>query len=155
MPSPGRLLVLSHRGPVDGKRNAAGTRPRQILGGLPGALDAAMQRHGGMWVASAMRADGVLTPAETGLGYDVRSVGLKERDATTFYAGFANQVLWPLCHMFPNRCRFQPAFWTAYQQANERFAAAVRVEADAEDLVWVNDFHLCLVPGLLRAAGLP
>ena len=57
--------------------------------------------------------------------------------------------------MFPNRCRFQPAFWTAYQQANERFAAAVRADAAAGDLVWVNDFHLSLVPGLLRAAGVP
>ena len=155
MPSPGRLLVLSHRGPVDGKRNAAGTRPRQVLGGLPSALDAAMQRHGGMWVASATRADGVLTPAETGLGYDVRSVRLKEREASTFYAGFANQVLWPLCHMFPNRCRFQPTFWAAYHQANERFAAVVRAEAAAGDRVWVNDFHLALVPGMLRTAGAP
>ena len=109
-----------------------------------------------MWVAwTARAADGELAPADTGLAYPVRSVGLKERDATTFYAGFANQVLWPLCHMFPNRCRFQPAFWTAYQQANERFAAAVRAEAAAGDLVWVNDFHLSLVPGLLRAAGVP
>src|SRR5438067_2261718 len=155
MPSPGRLLVLSHRGPVDGRRNAAGTRPRQILGGLPSALDAAMQRHGGMWVASATRADGLLTPAETGLGYDIRSVRLKEREASTFYAGFANQVLWPLCHMFPHRCRFQPAFWAAYHQANERFAAVVRAEAAAGDRVWVNDFHLALVPGMLRTAGAP
>ena len=109
-----------------------------------------------MWVAwTARAADGELAPADTGLAYPVRSVGLKERDATTFYAGFANQVLWPLCHMFPNRCRFQPAFWTAYQQANERFAAAVRADAAAGDLVWVNDFHLSLVPGLLRAAGVP
>ena len=155
MRSPGRLFVLSHRAPVEVSRNA-GVRPRRAVGGLPGALNAAMQKHGGMWVAWAARsAEEVLAPADTGLEYPVRSVRLKERDATTFYAGFANQVLWPLCHMLPNRCRFQPAFWTAYQQANERFAAAVRTEADPGDLIWVNDFHLCLVPGLLRDAGAP
>ena len=156
MRSSGRLIVLSHQPPVQVSRHSPGGRPRRAAGGLADALNDAMAEHGGMWVAWAARAgDGELAPADTGLAYPVRSVGLKERDATTFYAGFANQVLWPLCHMFPNRCRFQPAFWTAYQRANERFAAAVRAEVSAGDLVWVNDFHLSLVPGLLRAAGTP
>src|SRR5207249_7149854 len=52
-------------------------------------------------------------------------------------------------------CRFQPTYWTAYRQANERFAAAVRAVAEPGSLVWVNDFHLCLVPGLLRSGGVP
>src|SRR4029077_13371236 len=45
--------------------------------------------------------------------------------------------------------------WTAYRRANEGFAAAVRAALEPGDLVWVNDFHLSLVPGLLRAAGPP
>src|SRR6185503_1919359 len=53
------------------------------------------------------------------------------------------------------RCSFQPASWTAYRAANEAFAADARELIAPGDLVWVNDFHLALVPGLLRAAGAP
>src|SRR5207253_2691586 len=63
--------------------------------------------------------------------------------------------LWPLCHTFPNRMRMQASYWNAYRQANERFAATVQSVAAPGDLIWVHDFHLCLVPGLLRAAGVP
>src|SRR5947199_268396 len=155
MRSPGRLFVLSHRAPVEVSRNA-GVRPRRAVGGLPGALNAAMQKHGGMWVAWAARsAEEVLAPADTGLEYPVRSVRLKERDATTFYAGFANQVLWPLCHMLPNRCRFQPAFWTAYQQANERFAAAVRADAGGLRVNLGADVILLGVDRLDYTKGIP
>src|SRR5262249_36736675 len=55
----------------------------------------------------------------------------------------------------PSRCTFQRPYWTAYRRANERFAAAVRAVAEPGSVVWVNDFHLCLVPGLLRSAGVP
>jgi trehalose 6-phosphate synthase len=150
-----RLLVVSNRAPVEVARGAAGQRITRTVGGLASALDDAMRERGGTWIAwaGAVAADH-LTPAMTGLSYPIRTVRLKEREVDNYYAGFANQVLWPLCHTFPTRCRFQPAFWTAYQQANARFAAAVEEEAAPGDLVWINDFHLCLVPQLLRDARL-
>src|SRR5207237_247602 len=94
-----------------------------------------------------------LRPETTGLAYPIRAVRLKEREVSHYYAGFSNQVLWPLCHMFPSRCRIQQSYWTAYRAANERFAAVVQASVTPGDLVWIHDFHLCLVPGLLRAAG--
>jgi trehalose 6-phosphate synthase len=152
---PSRLLVVSNRAPLEVTRGATGPRITRTVGGLATALDDALRERGGTWVAWAGTcADETLSPAATGLPYPVRAVRLKEREVSNYYAGFANQVLWPLCHMFPTRCCFQPTFWTAYQQANARFAAAVQDEARPGDLVWVNDFHLCLVPGLLRDAGL-
>jgi hypothetical protein len=73
--------------------------------------------------------------------------------ANDYYAGFANQVMWPLCHMFPSRVRLQPTYWNAYRQANERFAAAATVAPG--DLVWVHDFHpaSCRVAARRRRAG--
>ncbi len=151
-----RLLFVSHRAPVEVNRTADGTPVTRPAGGLATALSEAMREHGGTWVAwAAPFAGEVLAPSATGLTYPIRAVRLKGREASTFYAGFGNQVLWPLCHIFPTRCRFQPAFWTAYRQANERFAGAVRTVAEPGDLVWVNDFHLSLVPGLLRSAEVP
>ena len=148
----GRLLVVSHRAPVEVAHPAEGPRIR-VVGGLAAALNDPMRARGGAWLGwAAPLSDEQLAPAVTGLTYPIRSVRLREPEVASFNAGFANQVLWPLCHMFPTRCRFQPAFWTAYRQANERFAAAARAEIEPGQLVWVNDFHLCLVPGLLRAA---
>ncbi len=151
-----RLLVISNRAPVEIVRNLDGARVVRTVGGLAGALDDALRVRGGTWIAwvGGLASD-ELPRGTAGLAYPIRAVRLKEREVTGYYAGFANQVLWPLCHSFPSRCRFQPTYWAAYRRANERFAAAVQAEAGPGDLVWVHDFHLCLVPGYLRAAGLP
>src|SRR2546422_854561 len=147
-----RLLVVSNRAPVEMTPGADGPRFVRTVGGLASALDNVLRARGGTWIAwVGPHADEVVTPAASGLSYPIRAVRLKEREIHNYYAGFANQVLWPLCHMFTSRCNFQPAFWTAYRQANERFAAAAQAEAQPDDLVWVHDFHLCLVPGFLRA----
>src|SRR2546427_12985062 len=152
MPAASRLIVVSNRAPVERGRGREGLRAVRTVGGLAGALDDALRAHGGLWIAWVGVEAGDELPAGTaGLPYPIRPVRLKEREINNYYAGFANQVLWPLCHMFTSRCNFQPAFWTAYRQANERFAAAAQAAAQPGDLVWVHDFHLCLVPGFLRA----
>jgi alpha,alpha-trehalose-phosphate synthase [UDP-forming] len=155
MPSTTRLLVVSNRAPVELVRSPEGPRAVRTVGGLAGALDGALRARGGRWIAWVGPHAGDEVPtSESGLGYPIRAVRLKEREVSNYYAGFSNQVLWPLSHSFPSRCRFQANYWTAYRQANERFAAAVQSEATPGDLVWIHDFHLCLVPGFLRAAGL-
>src|SRR5262249_43548765 len=118
-----RLVVVSNRAPVEVQRRGAGQEIARTVGGLATALDHAMRERGGTWVAWAGPVnDDRLAPEVTGLTYPIRAVRLKEREVSDYYAGFANQVLWPLCHMFPERCAFQPRFWAAYQQANARFA---------------------------------
>jgi alpha,alpha-trehalose-phosphate synthase [UDP-forming] len=116
------------------------------------ALERATRANGASWMAlAAGRVDQEMTLGGTGTPCTVRTVRLKARDA--FQAGFGNQVLWPLCHMFPSRCVFQATVWAAYREANGRLATAARACVGPGDIVWVNDFHLALVPGLLRAAG--
>jgi alpha,alpha-trehalose-phosphate synthase [UDP-forming] len=150
-----QLIVVSNRAPVEMVRTSAGVRAVRTVGGLAGALDDALRARGGLWVAWVGPHGGDAVEAGTaGLAYPIRAVRLKEREVNNYYGGFANQGLWPLCHAFPNRCRFQSTYWTAYRQANERFAAVVQAVTKDGDLVWVHDFHLCLVPGLLRAAGI-
>src|SRR5581483_532612 len=148
----GRLFFLSHRAPIVLGHRAAPRRRTRTVGGLARVLEDALEKTGGSWIAlGAASGPETLAPEYTGLRYPIRNVRL--HDASAFHAGFGNQVLWPLCHMFPDRCRFQPAFWAAHRRANEAFAAAVQAVADPRDAVWVDDFHLCLVPGLLRDAG--
>ncbi len=153
MPAP-RLLVVSNRAPVELVREGDALRPRRTVGGLATALDAVMRARGGLWVAWAGTEEReLLEGSRTGLGYPILAVPLDEEDLELYYSGFANQVLWPLCHMFSTRCRFDAGFWTAYERVNERFALVTASVAQANDVVWVNDFHCCLVPGRLRALG--
>jgi alpha,alpha-trehalose-phosphate synthase [UDP-forming] len=150
-----RLIVVSHRAPVEMDAENGG-KFRRTIGGLATALDDALRARGGTWVAWAgADVPDVLTAAMTGLSYPIRCAQLEADELEAFYGGFANQVLWPLCHIFPERCRFDRGFWLAYRQANAHYAMLVEREARPGDLVWVNDFHLCLVPAALRARRLP
>jgi len=66
-------------------------------------------------------------------------------------SGFSNSILWPLFHYHPGEMNFDAANWLAYREANMRFADAVASMANAGDMVWVQDYHLMLLPMLLRS----
>ena len=81
-----------------------------------------------------------------GLDVELLPVGLSRREVEDYYRGFANRTLWPLLHGLVGQPVFERRWWNAYREVNERFAA---VEA-GRGLRWVHDYHLMLVPGLLR-----
>jgi trehalose 6-phosphate synthase/phosphatase len=72
--------------------------------------------------------------------------------AKGFYEGYANQTLWPLFHSFRSELRFNAKGWESYVDANRRFCAAVVEQYQPGDLVWVHDYHLMLLPQMLRTA---
>jgi alpha,alpha-trehalose-phosphate synthase [UDP-forming] len=147
----GRLLVVSNRGPVELRRSPAGPRAVRTIGGLASALDDVLRQRHGTWIAWSGAGE-QLRVASRELGSGLRGVRLKEREISRYYLGFANQVLWPLGHTFPGRCHFAHPFWEAYRHANEKFAAHLADEAHRGDYIWVQDFHLALVPALARGA---
>lgn len=78
-------------------------------------------------------------------------VHLTATEVQRYYEGFSNGVLWPLLHSMPTRMPLECRDWEAYVAANERFADAVAGRWRPGDLVWVHDYHLLLVPSMLRA----
>ena len=103
-----RLVVVSNRAPVELRMSGTTVTVHRTVGGLGTALDDALRETRGRWVAwVGDDAPAELHPETTGLGYTIRGVPLDPRDVTNFYGGFANRVLWPLCHVFPERCRFE------------------------------------------------
>jgi len=78
------------------------------------------------------------------------AVEIPAKVSRSFYEGYANDTLWPLLHGFPTRVVFAPESWTAYRDANERFAAAVASRMRKGDLIWAHDYQLLLTPGLIR-----
>jgi len=158
-----RLLLVSNREPYVRERTPEGVRFERTTGGLVTALDPVMRGSGGVWVAWQPEGDlerepRYQVPSEQPQ-FTLRQVPLTQREVTRYYHGFANRALWPLFHYFVGRCRFDADEWRAYQQINARFADVVAEEAAPGDLVWVHDYHFCLLPEMIRqrrgAAGGP
>ena len=83
-----------------------------------------------------------------------RHVDIPANAYQDYYYGVSNGVLWPALHGFQPRTHFTKEQWEQYRAVNELFAEAVAREAKPDDLIWIHDFHLFLLPGLLRRAGL-
>ncbi|TFK75092.1 alpha,alpha-trehalose-phosphate synthase TPS1 subunit [Pluteus cervinus] len=83
--------------------------------------------------------------------YSCQAVYLEDDVADRHYNGFSNSILWPLLHYHPGEMNFDEENWLAYRQANVAFAEAVQKQITPGSMVWVQDYHLMLLPMLLRA----
>ena len=120
-------------------------------GGLVTALRPVMAAHAGAWVGWDGGTRGI--PATLpDLSIRLVPVGLSAAQVRTYYHGFANATLWPLLHDAIEKPRFERAWWHGYQGVNAIFAnAALTALAERPDaLAWVHDYHLMLVPRLIR-----
>ncbi len=164
------VVLVSNREPYEHVRSADGIDVRRPPGGLVSALDPTVRRTHGVWVAwgsgSADRetADAhgrlVVPPPPAKSSYVLRRVWLDDADVDGYYLGFANSVLWPLCHLLIHHLQFRDEEWSRYQSVNDRFAAAAREEITrleragrGEPIVWIHDYHLALVAAALRHAA--
>jgi trehalose 6-phosphate synthase len=139
------LLAFANRLPISHTRY--GWRPS--TGGLVTALKPALEAHGGAWVGWEGGGEGVPDHVD-GLRVELRPVTLGRREADLYYHGFANRTLWPLLHGLVEQPTYERDWWSAYRSANEAFAAA---DEPGECIRWVHDYHLMLLPDLLRRGG--
>ena len=153
------VLVVSNREPYIHNRSAAGIVTQTPASGLVAALEPIMRACGGTWIAhgsgSADRDmvdahDRIQVP-EVEPAYTLRRVWITEEEQDGYYYGFANEGLWPLCHIVFVRPTLRARDWELYQAINRRFADAVVAEARCEDpVVLVQDYHFALVPKMIR-----
>jgi trehalose 6-phosphate synthase/phosphatase len=85
--------------------------------------------------------------------YGCIPVFLEEQDVHDYYEGFANSSIWPLLHCLPNYLHYESAWWESYQRVNRLFADKVLEYAKGDDLIWVHDYQLMLLPAILRNAS--
>ena len=77
-------------------------------------------------------------------------VFLPEESMDRFYLGFCNKTLWPLFHYFPTLTHYEEEYWQEYQHVNQVFGEAVVKALQPDDLLWIHDYHLMLLPKLVR-----
>lgn len=81
--------------------------------------------------------------------YTLKRLFFEEKDIDDYYYGFANQTLWPLCHVAFEEPKFNEEWYKGYKKVNQQFADAIREEIDGKTLIWIHDYQLSLVPLLL------
>ena len=120
-------------------------------GGLVTALRPVMATHTGAWVGWDGGAKGMPTSLPD-LNLRLLPVNLSPAQARQYYYGFANSTLWPLLHDAIEKPRFERSWWQSYQSVNAAFAdsAAAALAEWPGALAWVHDYHLMLVPRLIR-----
>ena len=157
-----RIFVLSNREPymhvLQGRETVCVVPPS----GLVTAIEPVLRACDGVWVAHGSGSEDALNVDEFDRlrvppgdpRYTLRRVWLSSEEETGYYDGFANEGLWPLCHIAHTRPIFRASDWEWYQRVNEKFAAALleEMEGSSKPIVFVQDYHFALAPRLIKAA---
>jgi trehalose 6-phosphate synthase len=150
-----RLIVVSNRLPITITQDAKGEYHfKMSSGGLVSALSGCKKFMEFTWIGWP----GFFIPEKDRAHvnkrlmeeYSCQAVYLTDDIAEKHYNGFSNSILWPLFHYHPGEMNFDQVNWQAYREANVRFAEAVRPLLRDGDTVWVQDYHLMLLPMVLR-----
>ncbi|MFC7203212.1 trehalose-6-phosphate synthase [Haloferax namakaokahaiae] len=153
------VIVVSNRQPYRHEWDGDEVTVSRPTGGLSSGLDAALREVGGTWIAwgdgdadkVVVDDDCVTVPpdAPEDEQYTLNRVWLDEDEVDNYYYGFSNRVLWPLCHNALTTVRSNVQYWETYRDVNEHFADAIATRASADDVVWLQDYHLALAPQML------
>ena len=157
-----RLLIVSNRLPVTVVEKEGKLRFQQSVGGLVTGLSSYLESSKGTSFSSSEYVwvgwPGITVSDKMKLElkervsseYQAYPVFLSERVMEKFYYGFCNKTIWPLFHYFPSYVVYNEDYWINYKDVNETFSDAIMEVIKPEDIVWIHDYHLMLLPKLLR-----
>jgi len=155
------LVVVSNREPVTHVRRGGLIVAQTPASGLVTAMEPMMRACGGVWVAHGSGdADRETVDDRSRIGlpeddprYTLRRVWLTQEEEEGYYYGFANEGLWPLCHIVHTRPIFRPSDFARYLEVNGKFAATVieEIEKETAPLILLQDYHFALLPALIKA----
>ncbi len=160
MQPPQRLVVVSNRLPYVLAREEHGSwglKPGS--GGLVTALHPVLRDRGGIWIGwpgvteAVPDVHDILRAAGRQVGYSFVPVLLTTEEVEKYYHGYSNEIIWPLFHDLQGRCDFNPEYWPVYVGVNRKFAQVLAAHSQAEDFVWVHDYHLMDVAHHAREDG--
>ena len=143
------LVIVANTLPVRRVVTEGKGRWETSPGGLVSALTPIVSDAKGAWVGWSGRSGAAPDPF-THDGITNLPVPISEAEVRGFYHGVCNRTLWPLYHHAVRQPEYHRHWWSRYEAVNARFAAAAAAAAAPNGLVWVQDYHLQLVPQLLR-----
>jgi trehalose-6-phosphate synthase/uncharacterized membrane protein affecting hemolysin expression len=155
-----RLFVVSNREPYMHRRNGKDLGVVVPPSGLVTALEPILNACDGTWIAHGSGdADAEVVDLHDRLRvppedphYTLRRVWLTKEEEEGYYYGFANEGLWPLCHIAHTRPLFRATDWQHYQDVNLKFTAALldEIAAVSKPVILLQDYHFALLPRLIK-----
>lgn len=151
----GKVLVVSNRLPVTINRQNDGSYEYSMSsGGLVTALQGLKKSTEFQWLGwpglEVPEDEQEKVNSDLMEKFKCTAIYLSDHIADLHYNGFSNSILWPLFHYHPGEMNFDETAWAAYIEANRQFAAKIASQVDDNDMVWVHDYHLMLLPQMLR-----
>jgi len=150
-----KLIIISNRLPVKAvrKNNVITFIPSE--GGLTtglSSLKTSMEKH---WIGWP----GIFTDDEEEKKsvteylkkFNYHPVFLSKKQIEEYYHKYSNSIIWPLCHYFFSHIKYETSCWEVYKEVNSLFAQVALLDIEDDDIVWVQDYQLMLLPGMLRA----
>lgn len=152
----GRLLIVSNRLPVKISKEKGKFRVSTSVGGLATGVGSVHESYDSLWIGWS--------------GYNVKKqskedseqistllrkekcfpVFLTPQEVKQHYGGFCNNTIWPLFHYFNLYAEYDPEYWDSYKKVNQKFCDVVIDIAQPDDTIWIHDYHLMLLPQMLR-----
>ncbi len=152
-----RLLIVSNRLPVIIEKRKGNLNFRPSIGGLSTGLGSFYKSYNSLWIGWQGLSSEKVNMKErktikTKLMTDFASypVFLSQKDIEKYYRGFCNRTLWPLFHCFTQYVVYDKNLWETYKSANRCFRDSILKIAKPNDVIWIHDYHLMLLPKLIR-----
>ncbi len=149
-----RLIIISNRLPVKVQTGEQGLEFKRSEGGLAtglGSLETSIEKHWIGWPGLFVEEEGEEEEiTKELLKENFHPVFLTQDQIENFYEGYSNKVIWPLCHYFFGHIEYKSEYWAAYKKVNQLFAEAAKSIIEEDDIVWVQDYQLMLLPSMLR-----
>lgn len=151
-----RLVIISNRLPVTISKVDGELEYRSSAGGLAtglSSLDSSISKIWIGWPGTAFEEEKEREAVVKDLKEkDLVPVFLSEEDVHLYYEGFSNKTIWPHFHYFTQFTTYDEEYWQAYKKVNEAFAAVANQHIREDDIVWVHDYQLMLLPKMIRNA---
>ncbi len=151
------FVIVSNRLPVSVSRVEGKLVFSVSSGGLATAMSS-LTLENQVWIGWPGIASDDLTASEKAQitkelrKYNCFPVHLTSQQIADFYEGYSNDTLWPLFHYFQSYAQYSDAYWNAYRAVNRKYLQAVKKQAAPDATIWIHDYHLMLLPSMVRSA---
>lgn len=148
-----RVLIVSNRLPIKISKRDGVINYHTSEGGLATGLGSIYKQRNNLWIGwpgAEVDKKEAETVTKDLAEQNLCPVFLTQHEINDFYEGFSNETLWPLFHYFPTYAEYNPQHWESYKQVNQKFADAVIRSATKDDIIWIHDYQLMLVPEMVR-----
>jgi len=156
-----RLIIVSNRLPFSIDHEGDGVKLRQSSGGLVSAIKSYFESNRiqegvteKLWVGVADFPqedwDQLVINQSIGCDFEIQPLFVDKQVYNDYYNGFSNSVLWPLFHYFPTLVQYPASYYEAYVQINKKFCKELLPMLKPDDIIWIHDYQLMLLPQMLR-----